>query len=90
MKRAQQALAAAAVLAMVLASSSAVAGTARTVETRSDDGDYGYDFFNDYLQANAYGEGGAVIRVRDKVVRRTLIRPRTSFVSHLLMSVEKI
>jgi len=86
----KRAIGAAALVAMVLGSGSALAAPARVVDPNPNDGDYAYDFFADDLQANAYGVGGAVIRVRDKVVRRTLIRPRTSFVSHLLQSVENI
>jgi hypothetical protein len=86
----RRALAAAALVALVLGTSTALAAPARVVDRHPEDGDYAYDFFADNLQANAYGEGGGIIRVRDKVVRRTLIRPRTSFVSHLLKSVESI
>ncbi len=86
----KRAIAAAAVVALVLGSGSALAGPARAVGSSTGEGDYAYDFFADNLEGSAYGIGGAVIRVRDKVVRRTLIRPRTSFVSHLLKSVEEI
>jgi hypothetical protein len=79
-----------AVLAMVLGSSTAFGATARVVEPKAGQGDYEYDFFNDHLQAGTNGAEGAIIRVRDKIVRRTLIRPRISFVSHLLKSVEDI
>ena len=86
----RRAIGAVALVAMVLGSGSALAAPARLVDPNPDDGDYAYDFFADNLQGDAYGVGGAVIRVRDKVVRRTLIRPRISFVSHLLKSVEAI
>ena len=56
-----------------------------------DDGDgYGYEFEDDPLSANAFGPNDATIRVRQGPVRRTLIRPRTSFVPEMLKSVENL
>jgi hypothetical protein len=54
-----------------------------------DDG-YGYEFADDPLTAGGFGPNDATIRVRPGPVRRTLIRPRTSFVPEMLKSVENL
>ena len=78
-------LAAAAVL---LSSTMAFAQGAKSVEG---DGDgYGYEFGDDPLTAGGFGPNDATIRVRPGPVRRTLIRPRTSFVPEMLKSVENL
>ena len=78
-------LAAAAVL---LSSSMAFAQGAKSVDG---DGDgYGYEFGDDPLTAGGFGPNDATIRVRPGPVRRTLIRPRTSFVPEMLKSVENL
>ena len=74
-----------AVAGVLLASSSALAQDA----TDGDDG-YGYEFADDPLTAGGFGPNDATIRVRPGPVRRTLIRPRTSFVPEMLKSVENI
>jgi hypothetical protein len=51
---------------------------------------YGYAFEDDPLAAGVGGPSGAVIKLRSTVVRRTLIRPRASFVPEMLKSVETI
>lgn len=51
---------------------------------------YGYEFSDDPLQAGGVGPNDATIRVRPGPVRTTLIRPRTSFVSEMLKSVENL
>ena len=59
----------------------------------SDSGDgegYGYEFADDPLAAGGFGPTDATIRVRQGPVRRTLIRPRTSFVPEMLKSVEQL
>ncbi len=57
----------------------------------SDDSDgYGYEFGDDPLTAGGFGPNDATIRVRPGPVRRTLIRPRTSFVPEMLKSVENL
>lgn len=59
----------------------------------SDSGDgqgYGYEFADDPLSAGGFGPTDATIRVRPGPVRRTLIRPRTSFVPEMLKSVEQL
>jgi hypothetical protein len=59
--------------------------------TDSDDGDgYGYEFADDPLTAGGFGPNDATIRVRPGPIRRTLIRPRTSFVPEMLKSVENL
>jgi hypothetical protein len=61
----------------------------RTVEGGSGEG-YGYEFADDPLSAGGFGPNDATIRVRPGPVRRTLIRPRTSFVPEMLKSVENL
>jgi hypothetical protein len=55
-----------------------------------DDEGYGYEFGDDPLTAGGFGPNDATIRVRPGPVRRTLIRPRTSFVPEMLKSVENL
>ena len=60
-------------------------------ETKDDkDGSYGYEFSDDPLNAGGFGPNDATIRVRPGAVRTTLIRPRTSFVTEMLKSIENI
>lgn len=55
------------------------------------DGDgYGYEFEDDPLNAGGFGPNDATIKVRPRAARTTLIRPRTSFVTEMLKSVENI
>jgi hypothetical protein len=72
-----------------LASSAAFAQDAKSSDSESGDG-YGYEFSDDPLSAGGFGPNDATIRVRPGPVRRTLIRPRTSFVPEMLKSVENI
>lgn len=51
---------------------------------------YGYTFDDDPLAAGGFGPNDATIKVRPKAARTTLIRPRTSFVTEMLKSVENI
>ncbi len=51
---------------------------------------YGYEFADDPLTAGGFGPNDATIRVRPGPIRRTLIRPRTSFVPEMLKSVENL
>ncbi|MGC4089579.1 MAG: hypothetical protein QM756_17160 [Polyangiaceae bacterium] len=51
---------------------------------------YGYEFEDDPLNAGGFGPNDATIKVRPKAARTTLIRPRTSFVTEMLKSVENI
>ena len=56
-----------------------------------DKGDgYGYEFEDDPLNAGGFGPNDATIKVRPRAARTTLIRPRTSFVTEMLKSVENI
>lgn len=71
------------------ASSAAQAQDTKTTDSGSGDG-YGYEFSDDPLAAGGFGPTDATIRVRPGPVRRTLIRPRTSFVPEMLKSVENI
>jgi hypothetical protein len=83
-------------LTILLASSSALAqakgaGVKTTEEATGGGGDgYGYEFSDDPLTAGGFGPNDATIRVRPGPVRRTLIRPRTSFVPEMLKSVENL
>lgn len=79
-------------IAMFFASSAALAQSGGVKSTDSDDGKegYGYEFSDDPLSAGGFGPNDATIRVRPGPVRRTLIRPRTSFVPEMLKSVENI
>jgi hypothetical protein len=77
---------------VLLVSSQALAGAARSVEGAGggkEDG-YGYEFGDDPLSAGGFGPNDATIKVRPGPVRRTLIRPRTSFVPEMLKSVENL
>jgi len=57
----------------------------------SEKGDgYGYEFSDDPLNAGGFGPNDATIKVRPRAARTTLIRPRTSFVTEMLKSVENI
>lgn len=73
---------------IMFASTAAFAQSAKSVEGEGDS--YGYDFADDPLSAGGFGPNDATIRVRSGPVRRTLIRPRTSFVPEMLKSVEEI
>ena len=76
---------------ILFASSTAFAQGADVKETGEGDGDgYGYEFADDPLSAGGFGPNDATIRVRPDPIRRTLIRPRTSFVPEMLKSVENL
>ncbi len=72
-----------------LASSMAFAQAAKSTDSEDGDG-YGYEFADDPLTAGGFGPNDATIRVRPGPIRRTLIRPRTSFVPEMLKSVEDL
>jgi len=79
--------------AILLVASNAFAAVARTVEggdKASKEEGYGYEFGDDPLSAGGFGPNDATIKVRPGPVRRTLIRPRTSFVPEMLKSVENL
>jgi hypothetical protein len=77
---------------ILLVASNAYAAVARTVEggASSKEEGYGYEFGDDPLSAGGFGPNDATIKVRPGPVRRTLIRPRTSFVPEMLKSVENL
>lgn len=83
---------AAVVGAMLLGSSVAMADGAKSkrVETTEEGDNYGYKFEDDLLGAGVMGAQNGMIKVRQGIVRRTLIRPRTHFVPELLKSIELI
>jgi hypothetical protein len=76
-------------VAVICVSSAAFAQGTGPKSSDSDEG-YGYEFGDDPLSAGGFGPNDATIRVRPGPVRRTLIRPRTSFVPEMLKSVENI
>ena len=77
---------------VLFVASNAFAQVARTIEDAASGGEegYGYEFGDDPLTAGGFGPNDATIRVRPGPVRRTLIRPRTSFVPEMLKSVENL
>ena len=76
---------------LMLSASTVWAQGASAKAKDSEDGDgYGYEFADDPLSAGGFGPNDATIRVRPGPVRRTLIRPRTSFVPEMLKSVENL
>lgn len=80
-----------AALSVLLVSSVASAqGKKANAKDEKGDGGYGYTFDDDPLAAGGFGPGDATIRVRPGAVRTTLIRPRTSFVTEMLKSVENL
>jgi hypothetical protein len=84
-------VAATAAAGILLLSSAAMAQDVKSTDSGGDDGDgYGYEFGDDPLTAGGFGPNDATIRVRPGPVRRTLIRPRTSFVPEMLKSVENL
>lgn len=62
----------------------------KRVETTEEGDNYGYKFEDDLLGAGVMGAQNGMIKVRQGIVRRTLIRPRTHFVPELLKSIELI
>jgi hypothetical protein len=79
------AVALAATVGISLGATSAWAQAAKDTEEG-----YGYEFEDDPLTGGGFGPNDATIRVRPGPVRRTLIRPRTSFVPEMLKSVENL
>jgi hypothetical protein len=81
-------------VAVVLAGVAFFVSSSASAQVKSSDtGDgqgYGYEFADDPLSAGGFGPTDATIRVRPGPVRRTLIRPRTSFVPEMLKSVEQL
>lgn len=69
----------------------AAAGAGADAKPAEGGGDgYGYEFEDDPLNAGGFGPNDATIKVRPRAARTTLIRPRTSFVTEMLKSVENI
>lgn len=59
-------------------------------EIKKDDSGYIYKFQDDIMQGDTAGAHTPRIRVYPRGMRRTLIRPRLSFVREMLRSVENI
>ena len=75
----------------LLLSSTAFAQAKEAAGGGGDKGEgYGYEFEDDPLSAGGFGPNDATIKVRPRAARTTLIRPRTSFVTEMLKSVENI
>ncbi len=66
------------------------AGSSGVKATDTGKDGYGYSFTDDPLAAGGFGPNGSEIKVRVSAARVTLIRPRTSFVTEMLKSVENI
>jgi hypothetical protein len=75
------------VLVSLSVSSQALADDVTRTEER---GGYRYVFKDEPLEAGGLESKDARIRVMPHVLRQTLIRPRTSFVTEMLESVEKL
>ena len=88
----RRALGAVTAAGILFVASNAFGQATRTIEDAESGGDdgYGYEFGDDPLTAGGFGPNDATIRVRPGPVRRTLIRPRTSFVPEMLKSVENL
>src|SRR5688500_18891374 len=77
--------------AVAFAQDAPAAGAAPGADAGGGDQDgYGYEFEDDPLNAGGFGPNDATIKVRPRAARTTLIRPRTSFVTEMLKSVENI
>ncbi len=75
----------------LLLAAPAFAQEAKEAAAGGEKGDgYGYEFEDDPLSAGGFGPNDATIKVRPRAARTTLIRPRTSFVTEMLKSVENI
>lgn len=72
---------------VALATNAAAAPTVETTDTKD-----GYEYIYDADKLNADGLGNTIpiIKVRNRATRRTLIRPRATFVPELLKSAESV
>lgn len=61
-----------------------------TATNTTGEGDYGYRFSDDPLQAGVFTPADPRLVVAGRVVRTQLIRPRTMFVVEMLRSVESL
>lgn len=77
-----------AALTVLTTSGLAAADEGYTTTTQSDG--YSVAFVDDLLDAQGTDGSAALIKVRPQAARVTLIRPRTSFVPELLLSVDTI
>lgn len=79
-------------LSVVAAGLTVLMATPAFAQDKGGDGGegYGYEFEDDPLNAGGFGPNDATIKVRPRAARTTLIRPRTSFVTEMLKSVENI
>lgn len=75
---------------MFLLAAPAMAQDAAPAGGKGEGDGYGYEFEDDPLNAGGFGPNDATIKVRPRAARTTLIRPRTSFVTEMLKSVENI
>jgi hypothetical protein len=73
----------------IISFTNAASADVKKIMNKMEDG-YGYTFDDDPLNAGGFSANDALIKVRPKAARTTLIRPRTSFVYEMLKSVEQI
>lgn len=76
--------------ALLLVSNLAFAQADPDFRATDEPGGYRVIFRDDPLAAGGLDPNGAAIKVRKGPMRETLIRPRTSFVSEMLKSVENL
>jgi hypothetical protein len=78
------------IAALLCLATPAWASVAPPTTTESKDGEYGYRFSDDPLNALGSDVTVAQLKVRPPPKRVTLIRPRTSFVMALFKSTEEL
>ncbi len=76
--------------ALSLSSAASHAKSKKAVSVTETESGYGYDFKDEPLEGLSEGASGLRIRMYPRATRRTLIRPRISFVPEMLKSVEQI
>jgi hypothetical protein len=77
-------------VAFSLVSSTAFAQSDKGYQSQDEPGGYKVIFRDDPLAAGGIDPNSGLIHVRKGAMRETLIRPRTSFVSEMLKSVENL
>jgi hypothetical protein len=72
----------------LLAAAALCCAQAALAQPVSSDSDYGYRFDDDYMVGDTLSTTPPLIVIRKRLPRVQLIRPRASFVSEMLKSVE--
>ena len=75
---------------LLLLTTPALAQSDSGFRSQDQPGGYQVTFDDDPLGAGGIDPNGATIQVRKGAIRQTLIRPRTTFVSEMLKSVENL